>query len=63
MPFTGSSLVTDGDFRVLDEAIPTLLSMKDMVDSDLDISLEILCISFKGKAHALSPEHYSFIHL
>lgn len=60
--FTALSLVIAVDFLVLAEAIPTLLSTKDMMDNDVDISLAHKRISYQGKHHPLALEDYFLIH-
>lgn len=56
IPYTGLSSVIHVDLLVLAEAIPKLLSTKNimMMENDLDVSLTHKCISYQGRHHPLS---------
>ena len=62
VPFNDLNLVMDVKFRIVHDHIPTLLSMKDMLDNDLDFSIKRRTMFHKHKEHQLSLENYFLIH-
>lgn len=62
VPFKGLDLVVDIKFQIMRDCVPTLLSLKDMLDNELDISIQDREITFCGKSHKLLLENYFLIH-
>lgn len=62
IPFTALDLVIDVEFIVLEESVPTLMSMKDMISNGLHISIQHKYICFGMKKQALKFENYFLIH-
>lgn len=53
IPFDEINHFIDVAFLVLDEKVPTLLSLRDMPVNRLEISVQILHVSLGGKTHKL----------
>ena len=62
IPFKDLDLWIDVKFRIMAFDCPTLLSMKDMVDNGLDISVQNKWVSYKHKLQDLAFENYFLIH-
>lgn len=60
--FKGLRKIIDVDFLLLDDAIPSLLLMRDMVKNGLDISLLKRHVSYGGRTHMLQMKNYFVIH-
>lgn len=54
IPFPALRLVIDVDFLVVRQDIPALLSVKDMIDNGIDISIENKCAYHNGLTQPLS---------
>jgi len=62
IPFTKLKLIVDVNFQIVNDNVPTLLCMKDMVQNGLDISIQKSEISYKHRKHPLILENYFLIH-
>lgn len=67
VPFSNLNLVIDVDFSMISDEdprdpSPTLLSMKDMLDNNIDISIEECCVKFQGLRQALTMENYFLVY-
>lgn len=62
VPFRDLNLVLDIKFQIVSDNVPTLLSMKDMLDNGLDISIQQKEVKFKHLMHPLIMENYFLIH-
>ena len=62
VPFSDLDLWIDVKFRIVNTKCPTLLSLKDMIQNGLDISIQERTISFKHKRQSLTFENYFLIH-
>lgn len=62
VPFRDLGIVIDVRFLIISSDVPTLLSMRDMVDNKLDTSVQERTISLGSKKQSLSMENYFLIH-
>lgn len=62
IPFADLNIVIDVKFQIVSDKVPSLLSMKDMKDNGLDISIQNEEISFKHHYQKLTMENYFLIH-
>ena len=62
VPFKDLNLVIDVTFQILDSNVPTLLSMKDMHDNGLDISIQDKVVKYKHLLQPLAFENYFLVH-
>jgi len=62
VPFRELNLVIDVTFQIVSNEIPTLLSMKDMKDIGLDISIQEEVVKYKHLHQPLVMENYFLIH-
>ncbi len=62
IPFTDLNLVIDVEFTIMKDNVPTLLSMKDMKDNGLDLSIQKEELYYKHLTQQLSMENYFLIH-
>lgn len=62
IPFKTLDLWIDVQFRIMPFDCPSLLSMKDMIDNGLDLSIQNKWISYKHKLQDLIFENYFLVH-
>lgn len=62
IPFKDLRLVLDVDFLVLKETTPTLLSMEDMIQNELDISIQNILVTYDNRNQKLTPENLFLTH-
>lgn len=62
IPFSELDIWLDVKFRIMEFDCPSLLSMKDMVDNGLDISIQKKWVSYKHKRKEPVFENYFLIH-
>lgn len=62
IPFTYLEVKIDVQFLMITEDIPSLLSMKDVVENGLEISIQGIFVSLGLKCHKLAMENYFLIH-
>lgn len=63
IPFDKLRIIIDVDFLILQEDVPSLLSMRDMIENQLDISIQSLHITLAGRKQSLAMENFFLIHL
>lgn len=57
IPFADLNIIIDVKFKILRDNCPTLLSLKDMIENGLDISIQDKTISFKHNIQSLTFEN------
>lgn len=62
IPFTELLLIIHIEFLLVDQDVPTLMSMKDMKESGIDISLQNETVLFAGRTQKLQLENYFLKH-
>lgn len=62
IPFSDLGLVIDVDFVIINEEVPSLLSMKDMYTNGLDLSIQGRYVSLANRRHKLAFENFFLIH-
>lgn len=62
IPFPNLSIIINIDFLLIDSNVPTLLCMKDMIDNNLDISIQDRNIRYKNKVQKLVLENYFLVY-
>lgn len=60
IPLRKLNIITDVDLFLLSENVPSLLSMKDMVENGLDISIQDCTERYGDRTQALSVENYFY---
>lgn len=62
IPFPNLGLIIDVCFLLMTGNVPTLLCMKDMIDNNLDISLQHRTITHEGRKQQLRLENYFLVY-
>lgn len=62
IPFKGIGLIIEVDFLVLQQEVPTLLSLLDMFLNGLGISVQKCHVSLVKKTHKLHTENFLMVH-
>lgn len=62
IPFRDLELIIDVWFTVINQDVPTLLSMRDMVTNGLGISIQKCHVHFRGRVHQLGMRNFFLIH-
>lgn len=62
IPFYDLDLWIDVEFGIMEFDCPSLLSMRDMVNNGLDISLQNKWVSYKHKFQDIAFENYFLVH-
>lgn len=62
IPFTVLKIIAELEFLILQEYVPSHLSMKDMIKNQLEISIQGRYITFAGRRQPLTMENYFHIH-
>ena len=62
VPFKGLGLILDVKFAIVKRKVPSLLCMRDMKQTGLDISIQDELMKFRNLEHPLSMENYFLIH-
>lgn len=62
VPFSDLNLVIDVRFQIVTDDVPTLLSMKDMMDNGLNIRIQSKEVKYKHLWQALHFDNYFLIH-
>lgn len=61
VPFKYMDLIVDISFLVIEENVPTLVSMEDMLANDLDISIQWKYMSLGERRHPSTKENYFLV--
>lgn len=62
VPFRDLNLTIDVDFMLVSGSIPSLLSLRDVYENGLDISLQRQMITFRDKCQKLDFDNFFLIH-
>lgn len=60
--FTGLGIIIDFEFLLVSSAIPSIVSMKDMLDNGLDISILDATVLLNGRSHQVTILNVFLIH-
>lgn len=57
IPFPNLGLISDIDFHIIEDEVPTLLSLRDLKSTGIDMSIQQNCLMFMGKKQRLVHEN------
>lgn len=61
IPFTGLGIMIDVTIHIMDEQVPSLLSLKYMLEKGLYISIQDKMVTLRGKTHDSVMKNYFLV--